>query len=68
MLSFGCRVSEDPKRIGALLDALKSNLQNDDGDVSRFLLSTHDERHMRRIRGIPTLAQPCGRNVRSRRT
>ncbi|AVR97538.1 hypothetical protein C9I28_19235 [Pseudoduganella armeniaca] len=39
LLTFGCHVSEDGKRIAALLDVLKSNLQNDDGDVSRFFVN-----------------------------
>ncbi|WUR11416.1 hypothetical protein E7V67_017035 [[Empedobacter] haloabium] len=38
LLASGCHVSEDPGRIAALLDVLKSNLQSDDGDVTRFVL------------------------------
>jgi hypothetical protein len=38
MLASGCHVSADPRRIAALLDVLKNNLQSDDGDVTRFVL------------------------------
>lgn len=38
MLASGCHVSQDPKRVAALLDVLKSNLQSDDGNVTSFVL------------------------------
>lgn len=38
LLAFGCNVTENSQQVAALVDVLRSSLQSDDGEVTRFSL------------------------------